>query len=82
VKDLKYVDIIRLFASLRMTECRLETFYESISSVQNKRLLPPYLIRGRNDNLNDNETFFVIARNDSDVAISILKPFLMVESPT
>jgi hypothetical protein len=36
VKDLKCFDMIRFFASLRMTGCHLSTFYESIKKILTK----------------------------------------------
>jgi hypothetical protein len=46
------LSIIRL-EQIEIVSCSVNNSMNQVSSVRNKRLLPPYLIRGRNDNLSN-----------------------------
>ena len=46
------LSIIRL-EPIEIVSCSVNNSMNQVSSVRNKRLLPPYLIRGRNDNLSN-----------------------------
>jgi hypothetical protein len=52
VQEERDLRIIRL-EPIEIVSCSVNNSMNQVSSVRNKRLLPPYLIRGRNDNLNN-----------------------------
>jgi hypothetical protein len=52
VQEERDLSIIRL-EQIEIVLCSMNNAMNQVSSVRNTRLLPPYLIRGRNDNLSN-----------------------------